>query len=297
MKAALRGVSGPGTGVQIALDRGDRISVGRNATCTVSIPTDSSLSGRHFEITVIEGQILLRDLGSSNGTFIDGIRVREYLLRDGESVLAGRSVFQVNFNATEVPTVVDVLSNRPEPLYAVLDTARDPAIYPLLLTSGASYYSLYAGKSALELEAVAPYLVSLPPRCELLQTLVAKGWGKSWGIFLTSNQPAETIWHELRRSLMVKLEETQEFVYFRFYDPRVLRSFLAMADARQMVELTGTMTSLLVEDEDAAFLLRFHSFSTVCALEKLEVRPFNSPAAAHNTQDSLAATTLIERVR
>jgi Domain of unknown function (DUF4123)/FHA domain len=294
MKAVLRGISGPGGGSHVVVEDGVAISVGRNATNTVSIPTDRFASGSHFEITISNGHLFLRDLGSSNGTFVNGERVREYGLLEGDSILAGESVFQLQFGAVEPPSVMDVLSSQAEPLYAVLDTARDPEIYPLLLASGAYYWCLYTGQSARTSEAVAPYLLYLPPECELLRKLVAQGWGKSWGIYLTSSQPPQTIWHELRRSLMVTMKETGKWVYFRFYDPRVLRVFLPTTDARQQAEFVGTTSSFLMEDEDPELLLRFHSFATAGARERLKVRVAACARVIQPSERGIEATALLQ---
>lgn len=271
MKATLRGVSGPASGIQVPLEEKTGVTVGRNPSCTVALPGDSYLSGTHFEVILSNERVLVRDPSSTNGTFVNGQRIREHVVQAGESILAGGSTFQVELSGADMPSVVDVLSSRAEPLFAVLDAARDPSIYPLLLTSGAQYMCLYTGKSASTLEAVAPYLVQLPQRCELLRKIVDEGWGKSWGIFLTSGQAPETIWHELRRSLMVRLETTQKLVYFRFYDPRVLRTFLPIADAQQRREFGGTMSSFLMEDEDESTVLCLYASRSELAVEKLAV--------------------------
>ena len=257
MKAMLRGVSGPAMGMEVVLEPGVTVLVGRHANATLPVPNDSYLSGRHCELTLTDQGVVLRDVGSSNGTFVDEERIQAFLLPGDGSFRAGGSVFRIELNVVSVPSVFDLLSSQPEAVYAVLDAARDPAIYPMLLTSGGFYTSLYAGQAALKLEAVSPYLVYLPPQSALLQRIVESGWGQSWGIFLTSSQSAETVWHELRRSLMVTMEETGKYVYFRFYDPRVLRVFLPVADPEQRAQLFGTISSVLMEAEDGSAMLRF----------------------------------------
>ena len=72
MKALLRGISGPANGLQVELDTRLVTSVGRNATCTFPLMSDRFLSGHHFEIAASGEQMFLRDLGSSNGTFLNG---------------------------------------------------------------------------------------------------------------------------------------------------------------------------------------------------------------------------------
>jgi hypothetical protein len=167
--------------------------------------------------------------------------------------------------------LVDVLSSQPEPLFAVLDAARALRARELILLSKEKYTSLYREEATPELEFFAPYLVHLPPHCKLLQQFVAEGWGQSWGVFLTCDQPLESVQHQLRRSLMVRLEGQPKLVYFRFYDPRVLRTFLPIASDTQVKEFFGPITAFLVEDQKPDALLRF-SFPDGRGTERIGVQ-------------------------
>jgi len=111
-----------------------------------------------------------------------------------------------------------------EPLFGLFDAARNQSILPLLLQGGCPYLCLYEGKAAQEMAEVAPYLVRLPAKSELLESLILQGWGDSWGIYLTSHNSLEDLQKHFRRFVMVQLPDGEP-VYFRFYDPRVLRVF------------------------------------------------------------------------
>ena len=64
-------------------------TVGRSRTCDISV-SDPSISRRHVVLTTSDGKILLKDLGSSNGTFINGDRVQDHgELRDGDALGLG----------------------------------------------------------------------------------------------------------------------------------------------------------------------------------------------------------------
>jgi predicted component of type VI protein secretion system len=64
--------------------------IGRAPDCDVSVH-DILLSRRHCVLERIMDQWVLVDLGSKNGTFIDGTRINRHILSDNETVLIGRS--------------------------------------------------------------------------------------------------------------------------------------------------------------------------------------------------------------
>src|SRR5262249_54263324 len=107
------------------------------------------------------------------------------------------------------------------PLFAVLDAARNPMVLALLFQAKDRWQSLYEGVEGDRLAAAAPYLVQLPKPSPLLETLARD----AWGIYLTCDQPFEAVRKHLRRFLLVTDEEGEE-LYFRYYDPRVLRVYL-----------------------------------------------------------------------
>ncbi|MFN7971673.1 MAG: SpoIIE family protein phosphatase [Acidobacteriota bacterium] len=54
---------------------GDRLAIGRSATSDVRLPEDLSLSRHHAEIAKDGARVVVKDLGSRNGTFVNGQRV------------------------------------------------------------------------------------------------------------------------------------------------------------------------------------------------------------------------------
>ncbi len=142
------------------------------------------------------------------------------------------------------------------PLYAVLDGARDPRILELLHEAPDEHRSLYEGTRGEALEAVAPYLVRFRDDSGLLERLVLEGWERRWGIFLATPASFREARRHLRRFLMVEVEDTLQRLYFRFYDPGVLREFLPTCTVRQVAELLGEAEAALGEAADGS-LARF----------------------------------------
>ncbi len=71
----------------------DRITIGRDESNDV-VALDHEVSRRHAVVTRRGGLMLLSDLDSSNGTFLNDIRVQEAVLRDGDKVRVGTVVLR-----------------------------------------------------------------------------------------------------------------------------------------------------------------------------------------------------------
>lgn len=68
--------------------RGPRMVLGREPHCDVLL-TDHSISRRHAELRVEQGRFRLVDLGSSNGTFVNGTRTDDTVVRPGDQIRLG----------------------------------------------------------------------------------------------------------------------------------------------------------------------------------------------------------------
>ena len=90
MTAKLVALAGPLCGETFGIGAGSTV-IGRDASAQLSFP-DHLMSRRHCVVATEESRFLLRDLGSSNGTYVNGIPVRERVLQHGDRIRAGDSV-------------------------------------------------------------------------------------------------------------------------------------------------------------------------------------------------------------
>jgi transcriptional regulator with GAF, ATPase, and Fis domain len=93
-------VEGPDCGQEFDLDSNapSRILVGTSPACTLRL-TDPTVSRRHAALDPVGRRYRLTDLGSTNGTFVDGVAVVEAFLQGGEVVRFGSSALRAETGA------------------------------------------------------------------------------------------------------------------------------------------------------------------------------------------------------
>jgi len=244
----------------LPLPQSGTVTFGREAPADVVI-RDQFISRSHFRLQCAETLHVLTDAGSSNGTYVNGMRVRGSLLKPRDAIYAGRTAFR--FAAVlEGKVILDSLPESPGELlpwqskliaslesscnFVVLDGAIGPAVRDLLNQAGVFYQSLYEGEQAVELAPFGPYLAEIKKGGKLMPFLIKVGWGKSWGVFLSCDLGFVDTRRHLRKFLLADIEGGQR-VIFRFYDPRVMRIFIPTCDAGQRTEFFGKIQHFFVE--------------------------------------------------
>jgi pSer/pThr/pTyr-binding forkhead associated (FHA) protein len=252
---------------------GQILRVGRDDAADVAVMHDEAMAPEHLELRVEGRGCRVRDLGSPGGTFVSGARVAHATVAHGAPIVAGRATLRVepegepegpeseairriSWTAAAGAPVQSLLRALRQPLFALLDAARAPDTPALLLRSGERHRSLFTGPHADRLARHGPYLVQIPPGSSLLEALIDEGWGRSHGVYFTSDAPFERVLASLQRLLFVTDEGGKE-MYFRFYDPRVLRPFLPVATPAQARAIFAAPRAFFVEGAEARTLLVF----------------------------------------
>ncbi len=88
-----------GGGDNIPLIR-DKMTIGRRESCDICLRFPN-ISGLHAELTLVEGCWFIRDLSSTNGVKINGIRVQDRLLRPGDEVSIANRRYMIDYNMPE----------------------------------------------------------------------------------------------------------------------------------------------------------------------------------------------------
>ena len=92
VKAVLRVVQGPAAGTEVRLTK-SITGVGRDEQNDLVLP-DGRISNFHVALFHASGEFRIRDLGSTNGTFLNGSSVTEYALRHGDWIQIGGCVIR-----------------------------------------------------------------------------------------------------------------------------------------------------------------------------------------------------------
>src|SRR5215831_2846296 len=99
MLVILEATAGPIAGRRIEVRAGSILRIGRTSKSDYAIGEDSYLSSQHFAVECDGTQVRIRDLGSSNGTFVNGDKITECVVQPGDSVVAGGSTFAIQVDA------------------------------------------------------------------------------------------------------------------------------------------------------------------------------------------------------
>ena len=124
--------SGPTPGVTFPLE-GDQLTIGRDSSNGVAID-DAEVSRRHARLTFQGGKFVIEDLGSTNGTFVNGQRLagpavlrpgdvvslgeQIVLMYDAISMDAGATLAAVRKSSRPTPVAPQAAAPAPAPVYA-----------------------------------------------------------------------------------------------------------------------------------------------------------------------------------
>jgi len=250
---------------RVVFQAGDTLRFGRDERADVRL-ADEELRGMHFELFFDGVAFHARERGGAGQLLLDGRRSAWGEVRNGGFVVAGRTTVQLWLEKrTPPPTpepsaafddvlaILGPMRDRGE-LYGVFDGARSDRLRTLLMESIEEVASLYEGAEGAVYDEVAPYLVRFAPGSRLLERVVAEGWGQAWGLFFCTKLVPKDVRRHWRRFLLVLDETKNARMYFRFYDPRVMREFHGVATPRQRAELLLGLDAIVLESEDGGIV-------------------------------------------
>ncbi len=93
-KLVLRFISGKYQGSEVPLQDTNEIVVGRASDVAIVL-VEEMVSRRHARFVISDSEVAVEDLGSTNGTFVNGEKIQRSTLKEGDRVLIGTSILKV----------------------------------------------------------------------------------------------------------------------------------------------------------------------------------------------------------
>jgi DNA-binding NtrC family response regulator len=122
-------IEGPDTGMQAAVDitRPSALLMGQGASCELRL-SDRQASRRHASFDVAGVLLRLTDLDSTNGTFVNGLRVHDVSLAGGEIVRVGSTAMRIHAASSGASAVLSSATSFGKLVGASVEMRR---LYPL----------------------------------------------------------------------------------------------------------------------------------------------------------------------
>jgi hypothetical protein len=166
--------SGPTPGKTYSIEKGE-ITIGRDTTNDIVI-NDAEVSRKHSRLLLQSGGFVLEDMGSTNGTFVDGQRLMgPHNLRPGELIMLGENI-SLSFEAAQFDPNATVVASSPLPREAPAPSpVRESYVEPARpVTPPPAYAGQVPTGPAEELEIQAP---EAPPKKSNTRTWLLAGCG------------------------------------------------------------------------------------------------------------------------
>jgi DNA-binding NtrC family response regulator len=156
-------VEGPDADTHLSIDGSEpaRVLCGQSPACGLRL-TDRQVSRRHAAFAMEGRRLRITDLGSTNGTYVDGVGVLDGYLRGGELVRLGSSALRVEAEASGAPVALPTASRFGRVVGASIEMRR---LYPLCERLAASSVTVVIeGETGTGKEVLAEALHEQGPR-------------------------------------------------------------------------------------------------------------------------------------
>jgi hypothetical protein len=141
--------------------------------------------------------------------------------------------------------------------FALLDGASVPGLVQVLHRCSPQYECLYRGELKPDIAEVAPYVVQLEANTEFTDLVLNQGWGNHWGVFALTPEDLFAMRQHLRKFLTVH-DSSGKPLLFRYYDPRVMRTYLPTCKPDEVTTFFGPISTYFMESEEPGQALSFH---------------------------------------
>ncbi len=138
-------------------------TIGRDPTCDVPL-RDPGVSRRHARFEWQDNRCILKDLGSANGTFVNGIRIRDAEVQTGDQVRVGNTILTVN----QPPGPGALFDHRGLPIQVDTEGRVDSSIITTARASGEPHTAFVGGEDMADMRTSIVGLRALYHIAEML---------------------------------------------------------------------------------------------------------------------------------
>lgn len=136
----------------------------------------------------------------------------------------------------------------PHSTYAILDGSAMQGEIHRALELEPEHNCLYEGENEHLMAVSAPWLFRLIPGSTFVEWLATQPLGPTWGVLIRCQAPDPiSLYKHLRNALITKDAQGRE-VYLRYYDPRVLQTFLPACGPEQLSAFFGPIEAFAAMD-------------------------------------------------
>lgn len=176
----LKFISGKYQGGEFALEMNQELIIGRSSELEMVLIEDM-VSRHHAKITTTENEIFIEDLGSTNGTFVNGEKITSVKLKNGDRILIGTSIVKLVYEELDS-------SRPPPPPMNKMMHSEDGYSAPSLATTGQRRVAQQAHTNHGTQSGVLSGVIDQVPLPDLLQLFASNK--KTGCLFITT--PAGT---------------------------------------------------------------------------------------------------------
>lgn len=144
-----------------------------------------------------------------------------------------------------------------ESLFAVIDSAQDLELaFASQQLYGETIHTLFQGDMTDALADVAPYMTKIDLQKDYLARWQEQLGNNAGILFVTKQNDVDQLVQHLRGIFVVE-DDTQQEYFFRFYDPRVMHSYLPTCNESELSEFFGPISRFFIQSEQPNHLTQY----------------------------------------
>lgn len=246
-------LNGPYSAKCVKVGPGEIIQVGRSGKCDLSLPDDALMEGRQLSFTNISDCVLISNLRPERSLTIDSRIVESALLREPTILRCGRTDLLVTwFGPASPPCATSplvALSRRiaasASPLFLLFAGAALSQASLALNAFNLDSIPVFVGETRSVLAEIAPRIAPIPRDPTVIEWLLRCTWGKHCTVWFASEAEVHALVSSLRQ--LAAVFDGENWIYFRFFDPRVVNAFLEGSSYEEKARYFGFTRSVILE--------------------------------------------------